>query len=453
MQEGIEVLKGETKGFISFSPNGKALIKGGEVWDGEGCKGEKDILIENGIIVEVGRGLSRRVDFEISAKGCLVFPGVIDIHFHIREPGPPYEEDIFSGTLAASHGGITSVFMMPNTTPPIDTPEMVATLRRKAESKSVVQLFPVGSATEGRKGEKITEYGLMKKEGIIAVSDDGASIKSSFAMRKALEYAKSFGLTVIEHAEDRELSGDANEGELTSLWGLTPYPREAEDIVVARDIILAHLTGGRLHITHVSSAGSVELIKLAKERINKRKSKAKITADATPHHLLLSDKDVDISDTNFKVNPPLRSPSDVEALREGIAEGWIDCIASDHAPHSQIKKTADFSSAPPGISSADIFLPLCFRLVIDEVISLSRLIELVSSNPARMFGLPAGFIKEGLWGDVVIFNPDKEFEVSKEFMFSKGKNSPFLGRKLKGFVEKTMVGSKLIEWEIYKNLR
>jgi dihydroorotase len=430
------------EGFFSFG-KGSLLIKNASIVDVHGER-ESDILIQDGIITELGKGLKRNVDVQINASGFIVIPGAVDIHFHIREPGKPYEEDISSGTSAAVHGGITTLFMMPNTNPPIDNPQIVSFVVKKAYEKSRTRLYPTGCATEERKGEKIAEYGLMKKEGIIAVTDDGRAVKSSFAMRKALEYSKNFSLPVIEHPEDPELSGDANEGILTVKFGISPYSPAAEEIIVARDTILALHTDAHIHFTHISTAGSVEIIKIAKEKIVKYGLKAKITCDVTPHHILMTENDVDITNANFKVNPPLRSEKDRARLIEAIQEGIIDCIASDHAPHPDFEKMKDFSSAPPGFSCADIFLPLCFKLVSEEIISLSKLTELISYNPAKIFGLNCGEIREGKWGDIVIFDPDKEFVVSEKVIFSKGKNSPYIGWKLKGLVKKTIVAGKVV---------
>ncbi len=400
---------------------------------------DADVFISDGIIMEIGKGLRSHPSVqEIDGKGLWLLPGAIDIHFHIREPGYYYEEDMISGTRAAAHGGITSLFMMPNTTPPVDSPEMVAFVKERAKLKAKVRVFPVGAATEGRKGEKITEYGLMLREGIVAVSDDGNAIKSPLAMRKALEYARTFGITVIEHPEEKELSGDANEGILTLKYGLTPYPTMAESIIVARDIIICKTTGGYLHFTHISSAESIELIKNAKDKMKDEK-KVRITFDVTPHHLLLCDEDIDITNTSFKVNPPLRSKEDREKLISTLSEGLVDIIASDHAPHPDFEKMKEFPSAPPGISQADIFLPICFKLVQDGVLNERKIVELISKKPAEIFGIDGGEVKEGKPADVVIFSPDEETHVKEDEIFSKGKNCPYIGWKLKGKVKVTIV--------------
>lgn len=430
-------------GFFCFEPS-SIFIKNSTIVNHDGIK-EGNILIENGIISDIFKGaLRRKVDLEIDAKGKLVLPGAIDIHFHIREPGEPYNETIYTGTLSAAKGGITSLFMMPNTDPPIDNPQMVAFVRSRAMQNSFVRLFPVGCATFRREGKRISEYGLMKREGIIAVSDDGRAISSSFVLRKSLEYSKNFGLILIEHPEDSELSGDANEGVLTLKYGLTPYPSVAESVCVARDILLAIYVEGKLHLTHLSSAESLELLMFAKEKVKRDQSKAQITSDVTPHHLLLSDEDFSVKDTNFKVNPPLRSRKDVQSLLEGVAEGLIDCIASDHAPHPDFRKLTDFPSSPFGISQADFFVSLCFILVRREIIKIEKMVELISFNPAKIFGLNGGEIKEGRWGDLIIFDPDREFTVREEDIVSRGRNCPYIGWNLKGMVEKTIVAGKLI---------
>lgn len=426
------------KGFTSVPPS-NILIKGGEIISSKG-KRKADILIEGGVIKEVSPGIRRKVDVELNASSCLILPGAIDIHFHIREPGKPYEEDLYSGTLSAVHGGITSLFMMPNTNPPLDSPELISFVKEKAKEKALARTFIVGAATQKREGKKISEYGLMLKEEIIAVSDDGNSITSSFAMRKALEHAKTFGITVIEHPEDKELSGDANEGILTEKYGLTPYPNAAEDIIVARDIILTELTGGNLHLTHISSGNSIDMIREAKRKIKV----GKITCDATPHHIIFCDEDIKIDDTNLKVNPPIRSAKDREKIIEGILDRTVDAIASDHAPHPEFLKNNSFSSAPPGISSADFFLPILYSTLVDKgIISFERLAELISLNPAKMFNIQAGEIEEGKLGDIVIFDPDKSYKITPDMILSKGKNSPYLNWLIKGKVLYTIVNGKI----------
>lgn len=428
----------KANGFTSTKPS-NILIKGGEIIDAKG-KRKADILIENGIIKEISPGIRRKVDFEINASSYIVLPGAIDIHFHIREPGKPYEEDIYSGTVSAAHGGITSLFMMPNTNPSIDSPELVSFVREKSKEKALVRVFIVGAATQRREGKKISEYGLMLKEGIIAVSDDGNAVSSSFAMRKALEYAKTFGITVIEHPEDKELSGDANEGILTEKYGFTPYPNAAEDIIVARDIILAKLTGGNLHLTHISSGSSISMIREAKRNMKKER----ITCDVTPHHIIFHDEDIRIDDTNLKVNPPIRSKKDREEIIEGILDGTVDAIATDHAPHPEFLKNNDFPSAPPGISSADFFLPILYYTLVDKgIITIERLTELISLNPARIFNIQAGEIDEGKLGDIVIFDPDKKYTITSDMILSKGKNFPYLNWSIKGKVVYTIVNGRI----------
>ncbi len=434
------------QGFTSVEPE-SLLIKNAHIVDAEGER-DGDILIEEGLIKEVGKGLNgRKVSKVLSAKSLVVIPGIIDIHFHIREGGAPYEEDFSSGSKAAAHGGITSALIMPNTNPPIDSPEIVSAIRERASTKSCIRIFITGAATRGREGKVITEYGLMKKEGIVAVSDDGNTIKSTFTMRKCLEYAKTFDLVVIEHAEDNELSGDADEGILTIKYGLKPYPKEAEEIIVGRDVTIFKITGGKLHFAHISSADSLEIIKFSKEKIKNLiddNNNNRITCDVTTHHLLISTDIVDIKNTNFKVNPPIRSEENRQRLLEFLSDGLIDTISSDHAPHPDFKKFTDFSSAPAGISSADIFFQLCYKLVVDGIISLRKLTELISYNPARILGLKAGLIKEGFPGDILIFSPDEVIEVQENTLFSKGKNCCYIEMKLKGKVEATIVNGKVV---------
>ena len=324
----------------------KTIIRGGRVIDpGRSFDMVSDILIENGRVIACGTGLPSEGAEMIEASGRIVVPGLIDIHTHLREPGHEEEETIASGTRAAAHGGVTTIFCMPNTHPPIDNAPTVEFILLKAQKEGLVNVLPIGCITKGSAGEELAEIGVLKKAGIVAVSDDGMPVMNSQVMRRALQYTKMFALPVIAHCEDKDLSknGVMNDGHNSMVFGLRGIPRQSEEIMVSRDIMLAELTGGILHIAHVSTAGSVELIRRAKER------KVKVTAETCPHYFTLTDDVVRDYDTNTKMNPPLRSAGDVKAIKEGLADGTIDCIATDHAPHTEEEKNKEYDLAPFGI--------------------------------------------------------------------------------------------------------
>ena len=419
------------QGFSSLQP-ADILLKNCTICDKNG-KREGDILIQKGKIVEVGKGL-RASCKTVDVKGLYVFPGCIDIHVHMREPGEEHKETIFTASLACAHGGVTSAFAMPNTSPPVDDDTKVAFVRERAKRTALIRVFPTGCATRGREGKQISPYGLMKKEGALAVTDDGSFVENTAVALNAILYAKTFGLVFMEHPEIKDISGKVNEGEIFERCWITPYPAVAEVLAVERDIALAKYLSAHVHLTHISTAESVEAVKRAKEE------GVKITVDVTPHHLLLSENEIDITNSSFRVNPPLRGKEDVERLWEALADGFIDAIASDHAPHSEVEKLCDFPSSAPGISSADFFLPLVWQLVEKGVITPEKMTELVSFNPAQIFKLKGfGLLDVGYEGDLVVFHPDEETLVNPQNIFSKGKNCPWIGKKLKGKVKMTVV--------------
>lgn len=423
--------------------NQKLIIKNGIVVDpAKNLYKKLDILIENGKIIKIAPKISQSNAKVIDAKNLIVTAGLIDIHTHLREPGNEEEETIASGTRAASAGGFTSIFCMPNTSPPVDDQAAVEFILLKAKNEGVINVFPVGCITKQLKGEELTEIGELKKAGVVAISDDGKPVKNSKIMRRALEYAKMFDLPVISHCEDTDLTtgGVINEGYVSTLLGVRGMPKQAEEIIVIRDIILTSLTQGKLHITHVSTKNSINFIHQAKlQNIN-------ITCDVTPHHFVLTEEDLLKSpyDTNLKINPPLRTKEDAQALIEAIKNDIVDCIASDHAPHTVEEKSKEFDLAPFGIIGLETVLPLCITYLYHKhKIPLLNIIKKLTINPAKIFNLKnKGEIQQGYDADITIFSPDEEFVV-KNF-YSKSKNSPFIGWKLKGKVKYTICSGKIV---------
>ena len=422
----------------------KLLIKNGIVVEpSKNLQQQVDILIENGKIIRIAKKIELKEKIEtIDAKNYVVSPGLIDIHTHLREPGNEDEETIATGTRAAAAGGFTTIFCMPNTNPPIDNQATVELVMLKAKNEGLINVLPVGCITKQRKGEELTEIGELKNAGVVAISDDGSSVKNSKIMRRALEYTKMFDLVIISHCEDTDLSKDGvvNEGKVSTLLGLRGIPKEAEEIMVIRDIILASLTQSKLHITHVSTKGSIDFIRQAK------KSGIKITCDVTPHHFVLTeDKLLEYPyDTNLKMNPPLRTQEDLDAIIEAIKDDVIDCIASDHAPHTIEEKNKEFDLAPFGIIGLETVLPLCITyLYYKHKIPLIKIIEKLTTNPAKIFGLKTkGKIELGFDADLTIFSLDEEFIVDK--FYSKSINSPFVGWKLKGKIKYTICNGKVV---------
>jgi len=430
------------------------LIKNGHIIDpSQGIDRVGDILIEDGKIKEVhiqgkeqrakpsptppspsrgeGKGEGESLLSEsriIDAFGLIVIPGLIDMHVHLREPGFEYKETIKTGTMAAVKGGFTTVCCMPNTFPVNDNASVTELIIRKAAQEGLCTVFPIGAITKGQKGEELAEIGTMRKEGCIAFSDDGQPVMNSLIMRRALEYSKAFNVPVISHCEDLTLSegGVMNEGLLSVTLGLSGIPAEAEMIMVYRDISLAELTGGRLHIAHVSTQGSVKLIRDAKKRgIN-------VTAETCPHYFNLTQDAIKDFNTNAKVSPPLRTERDIEAIKEGLRDGTIDIIATDHAPHHKDEKQREFDMAPFGISGLETALSLSLKLVQKGILTINQLIEKMTLNPAKILRIDKGTLKVGSDADIVILDINKEYEVESERFASKGKNTPFEGWVLEG---------------------
>lgn len=420
----------------------KILIKNGRVID-PANKIDKilNILIEGNKIASLKKSPSTNCQKIIDASGKIVVPGLIDMHVHLREPGREDEETISSGTKAAAMGGITSVCCMANTNPCIDNVSGVHFILLKAKNEGVINIFPIGTITKELKGCELSEIGKMSKAGIVAISDDGKSVMNAQIMRRALEYAKTFNLPVIEHCEDSNLSqnGIMNEGKMSTILGLKGIPREAERIIVSRDIALAELTGAKLHIAHVSIKESIDLIRCAKQK------GIKVTCETCPHYFTLTEEDIKKYNTNMKIKPPLRTHADVKAICSGLADGTIDCIVSDHAPHLDIEKNMEFNLAPFGIIGLETLLPLVFvELVEKKILSLPEAIKKITLNPATILGLKRGKLNVGEYADLTIIDPQMEINISPDFFHSKCKNSPFIGRKLKGFSITTIVNGKIV---------
>lgn len=374
---------------------------------------------------------------EINAAGCWVVPGLTDMHVHLREPGQEYKEDILSGTRAAAAGGFTGVACMPNTRPVNDCAAVTMMILARA-AQAAARVYPVGAISKGSEGSQLAEYGEMKASGIVAVTDDGHPVRDSQLMRRALEYADDFGLLVISHSEDSALSrGVMNEGGVSTRLGLKGIPTVAESIIIYREIALAEFTGRRVHIAHVSTRAGIELIRAAKAR------GVRVTAETAPHYFSLTDAAVEGYDTNAKMNPPLRSEEDCEAVRQALADGTIDAIATDHAPHSILEKELEFDNAANGIIGLETAVSLSLALVRAKVIDAKRLVELLAVNPASILGLPAGKLATGAQADVTIIDPEREFLYTEDQVVSKSRNTPFLGWRLKGRAVLTMVDGEI----------
>lgn len=404
-----------------------------------------DVVIERGAVTRVGRSAAnddiRRAEGAriIDGKGLLLVPAFVDLHAHMREPGQEYKEDIASGLAAAAAGGFAHVCAMPNTRPVNDSRAITEAMIARAREVGGPRLHPIGAITVGQKGAELTEMADLKDAGAVAVSDDGRCVMSSGVMRRALEYARTFDLPVIQHAEDHTLTegSQMHEGAVSARLGLRGWPRVAEDIIVARDLLLAEATGARYHVAHVSSLGSVRLLREAKAR------GIRVTAEVTPHHLTLTDESVIGYRTACKVNPPLREQADVDALRGALADGTIDAIATDHAPHSVLEKDCEYAEASPGMIGLELAAPLLFGLVERGAFSLARLVDALTRAPAKVAGLEAPSIKAGAVADLCLLDLERPARVEKERLRSKSANTPFLGETLKGMVVLTLAGGRI----------
>ena len=425
-----------------MSDHASLLLKGGRVVDpAQDLDGTADVLIEDGLVAAVGDDLSADGAEVVSADGFVVAPGFIDMHVHLREPGQEHKETIESGTAAAAAGGFTGVACMPNTEPVNDQRAVTEMILERADEVGTVPVYPIGCVSIGQSGEALAEIGELVDGGCVAFSDDGHPVATAELMRRALEYTQMFDVPVIDHCEDKTLTRKApmNEGAVSAALGFIGHPAAAEEIIAGRDLILAELTGGRLHCAHISTAGALRLIGDAKAR------GIDVTCEVAPHHFVLNDEAVRGFDTNTKMNPPLRSEADREAAVAAIAAGTVDAIASDHAPHHADEKALEFDLAPFGIVGLETAVPLaCDRLLHAGHIDLRRLVELFSTNPARILGLDAGDLSEGAIGNVTVLDLERSTRVDAASFRSRGKNTPFDGWELKGWPAMTIVAGEIV---------
>jgi dihydroorotase len=418
------------------------LLKGGRVVDPSSSHDAvADVLVADGRIVRVEKGITERADEIIDCKGLVVAPGFLDMHVHLREPGQEYKETIESGTRAAVAGGFTAVACMANTSPVNDTPAITEAIVRIASETAHCRVHPIACVTKGMEGRELTEYGELRRAGAVALSDDGRPIPDSGILRRALEHASMFELPIIDHAEDPALSagGQMNEGWTATRLGLRGIPAAAEEIHVARDAILSGLTGSAIHVAHLSTAGSVEIVRRAK------RDGVRITAEAAPHHFLLDEEAIGDYDTCCKMKPPLRTAQDVKAVLKGLHDGTIDCIATDHAPHHADEKDVPFDEAAFGIVGLETAVSLATTFLLHQgIVTLPRLVALMSRNPARILGLECG-LSVGHAADVTVLDLDREVVVDASRFASKGRSTPFGGRALRGGPVATIVGGR-VKW-------
>lgn len=423
----------------------KLLLKGGWVVDpSQNINEIMDVLIENGKIAEIGASLSADGAEVMDVTGKHVVPGLIDIHVHLRDPGLEYKEDIYTGTRAAAMGGFTSVACMPNTKPVIDNATGVEYVKSRARAIGAVNVFPIGAITKGSEGVELAEIGDMVQIGAVAVSDDGKPVSNAQVMRLALEYTQMFGIPVIAHSEDPHLAegGQMNEGLVSTLLGMKGIPAVAEEIMIARDCMLAEYTGGYLHVAHVSTAGSVDIIRKAKAR------GIRVTAEVAPHHITLTDDIVRSFNSNTKVNPPLRTTHDIEALIAGLVDGTIDVIATDHAPHAFEDKDVEYKYAPFGISGLETAVGLVLQALVHcNIMPLRDVIAAMTIRPARILGIDKGTLRVGKDADITVLDLEEEWTIDPAKFVSKGKNSPYGGLQVKGKAVTTIVAGEVVMQE------
>ncbi len=416
------------------------VIQGGRIIDPASGRDETgDLFVADGKIVRTLSPVQRKGARIIDARGLVVAPGLVDIHVHLREPGQTHKETIESGSWAAAAGGVTSMVCMPNTSPPCDNAGTIQLINDVIARQSVVNVWPTGCLTINRDGEKLAPIGSLKRAGVVAITDDGDCVQNNEIMRRAVEYANMFGLVVMDHCQDEKLTEGAvmHEGEWSLRLGLRGWPSAAEDIIVARNVILSEHTGAHIHLQHISSAFSVDVIRRAKQR------KARITAEATPHHLALTDADLRGYDTNFKMNPPLRAEADRQAIIEGLLDGTLDIISTDHAPHTDYEKDVEFDYAPFGIIGLETCLAVCLEtLHHNGRCDLAFLLSRLTHKPAEILRLPKGTLAEGADADICVFDPDERWVPSAATLFSRSHNSPWLGKTLRGRVKRTLVSGR-----------
>jgi len=421
----------------------RLLIKKGRIIDpSQNLDFVGDVLIEEGKILGVEKNIEIKEEVEvIEAKNLWVLPGLVDIHVHLREPGEEWKEDIETGTKAALYGGILRLACMPNTKPPNDTPEVTGYILERASKKAYVSVYPIACITKNQEGKEITEFGRLKKAGVVAVSDDGKWVQNSEVMRRALLYAKNFDLAIISHCEDKTLSkgGQINEGYFSAKLGLKGIPTSAETIAVVRDLILAKETQKSIHLAHLSTGEVIPFLKWAKEE------GIPFTAETCPHYFTLTEKEVENYNTLAKVNPPLRTEKDVEAIKMALKENLIEVIASDHAPHSPLEKEIEFEYASFGMIGLQTLLPLSLNLVREGYLTPLALFEKLIVNPSKVLGIEPPSFKKGTVAEVIIVDPEEEYILTEEIIQSKSKNTPFLNKKLKGRVKKVILKDKIYD--------
>ncbi|RKY34129.1 MAG: dihydroorotase [Candidatus Omnitrophota bacterium] len=420
----------------------KLLIKNGRIIDIKSAlDAQMDLLIEEDKIIKIAKNLKIEDTTIFDAKNMVIVPGLIDLHTHLRQPGYEYKETICSGSRAAAFGGFTSICCMPNTNPIIDNQNVVEFILSEAKKCGLINIFVIGAISKGSNGKQLAEIGELKKAGVVAISDDGNPVENAEIMRRAMEYASMFGLPVISHCEDKNLSAEGvmNEGYRATVLGLKGIPRIAEIIAVARDIEIASFTKTKLHIAHISCTESVELVRQAKKR------GVQVTCECCAHHFTLTEDAVTGYNTNTKINPPLRTKADIAAVKQGLKDGTIDCIVTDHAPHSEEEKDLCFDTAPFGIIGLETSLGLAItELVEKKVLTLKQLVEKMSFNPAKILEIDKGYICEGCTADITVLDPHKNWVVSKDKFVSKSQNSPFINFNLCGKAVLTIVSGKVV---------
>lgn len=418
------------------------LIKNVRVIDpATGTDKVEDIFVENNVIRKRGENLNSDADEVIDASGMIAMPGLIDLHVHLRDPGFEYKETVETGTMAAAAGGVTTVFAMPNTKPVTDSPSVVKDIIKRAEEYGYANVSPVAAVTIGQEGRELTDLDALKEAGAIAISEDGKSVMDSWTYREAMKKAAELDMTVLAHCEDKPLvhGGVVNDDELTRAAGLPGISNSVEDIITIRDILLAKETGAKLHLCHVSTSGAVEMIKEAKAK------GLKVTGEVCPHHFILSTEDMDMTDANYKMNPPLRTKEDVNALKEGLRDGIMDVISTDHAPHSEEEKAKGMIDAPFGIVGIETSVALTITELVEKgYLTYMQMAEKMSYNPAKIVGLDRGTLMEGKVADITIIDPNAEYVIDVNTFKSKGKTTPFNGKQVKGKVMYTILGGKIV---------
>ncbi len=420
-------------------------IQGGIVIDPGHVNGRADVLIQDGNILEVGFPLTNPLYQDpfvtiLEANGWIVAPGLVDLHCHLREPGFEYKETIATGAASAVAGGFTTICCMPNTQPVNDNAAITKFMLAQGQEAGKARVFPIGAITKKSEGEELADIGELVDAGCVAISDDGRPVMNSLVMRRALEYAKAFGIPVVDHCEDLHLTdgGCMNEGMVSTELGMPGIPDASEEVMVARNLALADLTGVHVHLAHLSTARSVELVRHAKGQ------GLPVSAEVCPHHFSITEEAVRCYNSNAKMNPPLRTDEDVQALKQGLVDGTIDAIATDHAPHALQEKQLEFDTAPFGIVGFETALPLTLRLVHEGVLSLEQALDKLTRSPAQLFHLPVGSIRPGAYADIVVFDPHEEWVVDPTKFLSKSQNTPFGGWTVKGKVKMTLVGGRIV---------